>query len=90
MDETEPRSTRFETVLIVVIYVIPLTLTIGVLALLGLPGLALALLAVECAVASAVVIAKRPEGTARQPGPLVVGLLLLGLVAAAGAAVLLT
>jgi len=90
VSETEPASTRVETVLVVVLYVVPLTATVALLVLADLPGLALALLAVEACVASAVVVAKAPERGPRRVRPLVVGLLLLAVAAAAGAAVLLT
>ena len=78
---------RFETVLVLVLYVLPLGATVVLLAVVGLPGLALALLAVEALVASAVVVAKRPEGAAR--GPLVAGLVALSVVAGLGAVALL-
>ena len=90
MTDLEPPTDRFEAVLVMVLYVLPLSATVAFLALVGLPGLALALLAVEALVASAVVVAKRPSGVARGPGRLVVALLLLGLVAGAGALALLT
>ena len=62
MSDVEPRSDRFETVLVLVLYVVPLTGTVLFLAAVGLPGLALALLCVEAGVSAAVVHAKRPEG----------------------------
>jgi hypothetical protein len=90
VSDVEPRPDRFETGLVVVPYVVPLTLTVVFLAVVGLPGLALALLAVEAFVTASVVVAKRPEGSARRPGPLVLGLALVGVAAAAGAGALLT
>ena len=87
MSETESGD-RFEAVLVVVLYVVPLTATIALLAWLGLPGLALALLAVEAAVSAAVVRAKQPEDGRRLSAALVV-LVTVSLVAAAGAFVLL-
>lgn len=90
VSEVEPGPDRFEAVLVVVLYVVPLTLTVALLALVGLPGLALALLAVEAFVSASVLVAKRPDDAPRRLGPLVVGLLLLGVAAGAGAAVLLT
>ena len=61
MTETEPRRDRFETVLLLVVYVLPLGATVVLLVLVGLPGLGLALLAVEAGVSAAVVHAKRPQ-----------------------------
>ena len=90
VSDVEPRQDRLETVLVVVLYVVPLTVTVGLLALVGLPGLALALLAVEACITAAVVVAKRPDGAPRRLGPVVVALLVTGATAAAGAAALLT
>ena len=61
MSELEPGPSRTETVLLAGIYVVPLTLSIAFLAYVGLPGLALALLAVEAMVSAMVVAAKRPR-----------------------------
>ena len=84
---TERRPDRFEAVLVLVLYVVPLTATVVVLAWLGLPGLALALLAVEAGVSAAVVRAKRPEGA--PSGWLVPALCVVAVAAAVGAALLL-
>ena len=61
------RPDRFELVVLLAVYVVPLLATAAFLAFVGLPVLALALLAVEAAVSAAVVRAKRPEhaGTGR-------------------------
>ena len=61
MSDVEPGSDRFELVVLLAVYVVPLLATVGFLAFVGLPGLALALLAVEAGVSAAVVRAKRPE-----------------------------
>ena len=87
MSDLEPGPSRTEVVLLAGIYVVPLTLSIAFLAYVGLPGLALALLAVEALVAAMVVVAKRPEGAGRSP--LAIGLGVLAVVAGTGAAVLL-
>ncbi len=87
MSDPDPPPSRTETVLLAGIYVVPLTLSIAFLADVGLPGLALALLAVEALVSALVVVAKRPTGSGRSP--LAVGLVVLAVAAGAGAAVLL-
>ncbi len=89
VEDVERGPDRFEAVVILLVYVLPLGLTVLGLAVVGLPGLALALVAVEAVVGAFVLLAKRPEGASRRPGPLVGGLLVLAVVAAAGAAVLL-
>ena len=89
MTEAEPRRDRFETVLLLVVYVLPLGATVVLLVLVGLPGLGLALLAVEAGVSAAVVQAKRPEERSG-PSRAVVALGALAVVSAVGAAVLLT
>ena len=68
MSDAHPRPDRAELVVLVVVYVVPLLGTAAVLAWVGLPGLALALLSVEAGVSAAVVRAKRPEGTGRAQG----------------------
>ena len=88
MTEAEPRRDRFETVLLLVVYVLPLGATVVLLVLVGLPGLGLALLAVEAGVSAAVVQAKRPEERSG-PSRAVVALGALAVVSAVGAAVLL-
>ena len=87
MSDVEPGPSRTETVLLAGIYVVPLTLSIAFLARVGLPGLALALLAVEALVTAMVVLAKRPEGARRSP--LAAALLVLAVVAGAAAVPLL-
>ena len=87
MSEPDPGPSRTETVLLAGIYVVPLTLSIAFLAYVGLPGLALALLAVEALVSAMVVAAKQPEG-AGLPG-LAVGLGVLAVAAGFGAIALL-
>ncbi len=87
MTSAEPRPDRFEAALVLVLYVLPLGAAVLALAWLGLPGLALALLAVEAGVSAAVVRAKRPEGA--RTGWLVPVLCAVAVAAAAGAAVLL-
>ena len=72
----------------VLLYVVPLTLSVGFLAWVGLPGLALALLAVETLVSAAVVQAKAPPGRGLQPPAIALGV--LGAAAGAGATVLLS
>ena len=89
MSDVEPQRDRFEAALIAVVYVVPLTATIGLLAWLGLPGLAAALLAIEAGISAAVVRAKQPEGTGRRLPPLAVVLLVVAAAAAAAAFVLL-
>jgi hypothetical protein len=64
VSDVDPRPDRSELVVLLVVYVVPLLATVGFLAWVGLPGLALALLAVEAGVSAAVVRAKRPEGSA--------------------------
>ena len=59
------RPDRFELVVLLAVYVVPLLATAAFLAFVGLPVLALALLAVEAAVSAAVVRAKRPPDTGR-------------------------
>ena len=61
VSDVEPRPDRFELVVLLSVYVLPLLATVGFLAWVGLPGLALALLAIEAGVSAAVVRAKRPE-----------------------------
>ncbi len=61
MSDAPPPSDRFELVVLLAVYVVPLLATVAFLAFVGLPGLALALLAVEAGVSAAVVRAKRPE-----------------------------
>ena len=63
MSEPDPGPSRTEAVLLACIYVVPLSFSIVFLAYVGLPGLALALLAVEALVSAMVVVAKRPEGS---------------------------
>ena len=89
MSDVEPQQDRFETALIVVLYVVPLTATIGLLAWLGLSGLAAALLSIEAGISAAVVRAKQPEGARRRLSPLVLVLLAVSAAAAVGAFVLL-
>ena len=86
MQHERRRPDRFELVLVLVVYVLPLGATVVLLALVGLPGLALALLAVEAVVAAAVVLAKSPD---RRPGRAVLALAVLAVVAGGGAVVLL-
>ena len=87
MSDLEPGPSRTESVLLAGIYVVPLSLSIAFLAHVGLPGLALALLAVEALVSAMVVAAKRPEGS--RLGRLTVALVVLAVAAGTGAAVLL-
>lgn len=89
MSDVEAGGGRFETVLVLVLYVLPLTATVAFLAWVELPGLALALLAIEAAVSAAVVQAKAPEGSGRLRPP-VIGLGVVAVVAGAGAAALLS
>ena len=77
---------RFELVLVLVVYVVPLGAAVAFLVAVGLRGIALALLAVEALVSAAVVVAKRPADAERPGGPLGLGrlaggLVLLGMVA---------
>ncbi len=87
MSDLEPGPSRTESVLLTGIYVVPLTLSIAFLAYVGLPGLALALLAVEALVSAMVVVAKQPAGT--RLTPLAVGLVVLAVAAGVGAFALL-
>ena len=87
MSDLDPAPSRTEAVLLAAIYVVPLSLSIAFLAHVGLPGLALALLAVEALVSAMVVSAKRPEGAARSR--LAVALVVLAVAAGAGAGLLL-
>ncbi len=87
MSDLEPGPSRTESVLLTGLYVVPLTLSIAFLAYVGLPGLALALLAVEALVSTMVVLAKRPEG-GRLPR-LAVALGVLAVASGLGALVLL-
>ena len=87
MDRPDPAPSRTEVVLLAGIYVVPLGLSIAFLAYVGLPGLALALLAVEALVSAMVVAAKRPEGT--RLGRLTVALVVLAVAAGLGALALL-
>ena len=87
MSELEPGPSRTETVLLTALYVVPLTFSIAFLAHVGLPGLALALLAVEALVSAMVVVAQRPDGS---PLPrLAVALVVLAVAAGLGAVPLL-
>jgi hypothetical protein len=88
MSDAEPQQDRFETVLIAVLYVVPLTATIGLLAWLGLASLAVALLSIEAGISAAVVHAKQPEGAGRRLTPLVLVLLAVSAAAAVAAVVL--
>ena len=87
MHEPDPVPSRTETVLLAGVYVVPLTLSIAFLAYVGLPGLALALLAVEALVSAMVVSAKRPEGSGLSR--LAVALVLVAVAAGLGALALL-
>jgi multisubunit Na+/H+ antiporter MnhB subunit len=87
VSELEPGPSRTEAVLLAAIYVVPLTLSIAFLAYVGLPGLALALLAVEAMVSAMVVLAKRPEGS--RLSRLAVALAVLAVAAGVGAVALL-
>ena len=62
VSDLDPGPSRTETVLLAGLYVVPLGLSVAFLAYVGLPGLALALLAVEALVSTMVVLAQRPEG----------------------------
>ena len=59
----------FTVGLVLVLYVLPLGAAAVLLALAGLPLLALALLVVEAVVATAVIIAKRPQKSPSAPRP---------------------
>ena len=87
VSDLDPGPSRTEAVLLAGIYVVPLTLSIAFLAYVGLPGLALALLAVEATVSAMVVAAKRPEGS--RLGRLTIALVVLAVTAGIGAAWLL-
>jgi hypothetical protein len=92
VSDAEPRTDRFELVVLLAVYVVPLLATVAVLAWVGLPVLALALLSVEAGVSAAVVRAKRPpswEAQRRGPGAAVPVLLVLSLVTGAAAVLLL-
>jgi hypothetical protein len=92
VSDGEPRQDRFELVVLLAVYVLPLLATVVFLAVVGLPVLALALLAVEAGVSAAVVRAKRPPdaGTGRVgPGIAVPVLAALSLAAGLTAVVLL-
>ena len=86
MQDEQRGPGRFELVLVLVVYVLPLGAAVGLLALAGLPGLALGLLAVEAVVAAAVVIAKSPG---RRPGRAVLALAVVAVMAGTGALILL-
>ena len=86
MQHERRRPDRFELVLVLLVYVLPLGATVVLLALVGLPGLALGLLAVEAVVAALVVRAKSPG---RRPGRAVLVLAVLAVAAGGGAVVLL-
>ena len=87
MSEPEAGPSRTEAVLLAAIYVVPLTLSIAFLAYVGLPGLALALLAVEALVSAMVVSAKQPERS--RLTRLAVALVVVAVAAGLGAVVLL-
>jgi multisubunit Na+/H+ antiporter MnhB subunit len=87
VSDVEPGPSRAEAVLLAAIYVVPLTLSVGFLAYAGLPGLALALLAVEALVSAMVVTVKRPEGSRRSR--LAVVLAVVAVAAGVGAVALL-
>lgn len=87
VSDLEPGPSRTESVLLTSIYVVPLTLSIAFLAYVGLPGLALALLAVEATVSAMVVMAQQPEGA--RLTRLAAALVLLAVAAGAGAFALL-
>jgi hypothetical protein len=87
VSEPDPLPSRTEVVLLAGIYVVPLTLSIAFLAYAGLPGLALALLAVEAAVSAMVVRAKQPEGS--RLSRLALALVVLAVAAGLGAVALL-
>ena len=87
MSDLDPVPSRTEAALLAAVYVVPLTLSIAFLAYVGLPGLAMALLAVEALVAAMVVVAKQPEGSRRSR--LAVALVVLAVAAGLGAVALL-
>ena len=87
VSDVDPVPSRTETLLLAAVYVVPPTLSIGFLAYVGLPGLALALLAVEALVSAAVVAAKRPEGST--PTRLSVALVVVAVAAGLAAVALL-
>jgi hypothetical protein len=87
VSEPDPGPSRTEAVLLAGLYVVPLLLSVVFLAAVGLPGLALALLAVEALVSALVVVAKRPEGAPLSR--LAVGLGVLAVASGAGAVLLL-
>ena len=87
MSDLEPGPSRTESVLLAAVYVVPLTLTIAFLAYVGLPGLALALLAIEALISALVVRAKQPEGVRWRP--LALTLVVVAVAAGVGAAALL-
>ena len=87
MSDLEPGPSRTERVLLTGLYVVPLTLSVAFLASVGLPGLALALLAVEALVSAAVAVAVRPEGARLSPLP--VALVGVAVLAGLGAFALL-
>ncbi len=60
---------RDELLTALFVYVLPLLLVSAGLAVVGLGGLALALLGVEAVVATATVVAKRPRPAGRPTGP---------------------
>jgi len=86
MQDEQRGPGRFELVLVLVVYVLPLGAAVGLLALVGLPGLALGLLAVEAVVAAAVLTAKSPG---RRPDRAVLALAVVAVLAGTGAVVLL-
>ena len=88
MSDVEAAGGRFEAVLLLVLYVVPLSATVAFLAWVDLPGLALALLAVEALVSAAVLQAKGPQGRGLRPAAVALGV--AGVAAAAGAAFLLS
>jgi hypothetical protein len=87
VSDLEPGPSRTEAVLMAAIYVVPLTLSIAFLAYVGLPGLALALLAVEALVSAMVVSAKQPEGS--RLTRMAVALVVVAVAAGLGAVALL-
>jgi hypothetical protein len=87
VSDLEPGPSRTEAVLLAAIYVVPLTLSIAFLAYVGLPGLALALLAVEALVSAMVVSAKQPEGS--RLTRMAVALVVVAVAAGLGAVALL-
>lgn len=59
----------FTVALVLLVYVLPVGAATVLLVAVGLPGLAVALLAVEAVVAAAVVLARRSPGRAGTPRP---------------------